>query len=133
MGRRTRARGPRRLFYLAAGWLCVALATAGALLPVLPTTPFLILAAGAFARSSPALARRLYRHRRFGPLLRDWERYGVIPLKAKLLATVMMGLSLTWLGTRPGVGALTWLLTGSLMACGLAYVWSRPHRRPPPG
>ena len=63
-----------RLGWLAMGWICVALGIIGALLPLMPTTIFLILAAGCFARSSPRLEAWLLDHPRVGPTLRAWRR-----------------------------------------------------------
>jgi uncharacterized membrane protein YbaN (DUF454 family) len=72
--------GWRRWFYKLLGLFFLGLAILGALLPVLPTTPFLILASYFFVRSSPALNERLLRSRLFGPMLRDWqEHHGVRP------------------------------------------------------
>lgn len=88
----------RRLVYRAVGWTAVALAAAGAVLPLLPTTVFLLVALWAFARGSPEWADWLRANRRFGPYIRDWEERGAIPARAKALAVVMMAASLAWLG-----------------------------------
>jgi molybdopterin-guanine dinucleotide biosynthesis protein A len=88
----------RRLLYRALGWTAVALAAAGAILPLLPTTIFLLIALWAFARGSPEWADWLRANRRFGPYIRDWEERGAIPVRAKALAIVMMSASLAWLG-----------------------------------
>jgi uncharacterized membrane protein YbaN (DUF454 family) len=72
--------------WLAAGFGFVSLAILGAILPLMPTTIFLILAAGCFARSSPKLEARILAHPRFGPLVKDWRARGAIPLRGKLFA-----------------------------------------------
>ncbi|MCO5130779.1 MAG: YbaN family protein [Xanthobacteraceae bacterium] len=112
--------------FLALGVGFVALGFIGAFLPVLPTTPFLILAAGCFARSSPRLERRLLDHPRFGPLLREWRARGAIPMKAKLMSLggMALGFALFWFGGHPG----PWLTAAValLILVGLAYVFSRP-------
>ncbi|MGP2493318.1 MULTISPECIES: DUF454 family protein [Phyllobacteriaceae] len=115
-----------RGLYLVLGLLLVALGFVGAFLPVLPTTPFLILAAACFARSSRRLETWLLDHRRFGPILRDWRRRGAIPRKAKLmsLAGTSVGFALFWLGSDPG--PLLAVAVAMLMLGGLAYVFTRP-------
>lgn len=125
----TATAAPRRLrvyVYRGIGFTMVGLATAGVFLPVLPTTPFLLVAAWAFARSSPELAERLRNHPRFGPFLRDWQDRGAIPLKAKALAITMMAAS--W-----GVLALTtrnvWVLGGvaATLSAVAVYLITRPN------
>lgn len=80
---------------LACGVLCVALGAAGLVLPVLPTTPFMLLAAFCFARASPALHRRLVESRLFGPTIREWQRHRAIPWRTKLTAIALMSATLT--------------------------------------
>ena len=72
------------------GILFVVLGAAGAVLPLLPTTPFILVAAWCFARSSPRLHRWLLSSKLFGPILRDWEAHRCVPLRAKIVALVMM-------------------------------------------
>ena len=84
-----------RLGYVALAWLCVALGAAGAVLPVLPTTPFLLVAAWAAGRGSEQLRRRLYAHPRFGPLLVNWQTEGSISRPARW--TAVIGLGASWL------------------------------------
>jgi uncharacterized protein len=79
-----------RRLHLALGYLSLALGVIGIVLPLLPTTPFLILAAWCFARSNPALAARLYEHPRFGPHLTAWRDQGAISRRAKVLALVSL-------------------------------------------
>lgn len=98
----------------------------GAFLPVLPTVPFLVLAAACFARSSTRLETWLLSHPGFGPLLRDWRERGAIPRPAK-----RMSLAGTTLGFVLFVGFShpDWplmLAVAGLMGSGLVYVFTRP-------
>ncbi|TAI67975.1 YbaN family protein [Bradyrhizobium sp. Leo170] len=115
-----------RRVYLVLGFIFVATGFVGAFLPVLPTTPFLILATTCFARSSPRLENWLLSHPRFGPALRAWHEHGAIPPRAKLLALAGMSLGflLFWIGTAPG--PILMASVGVLMLTGLVYVFTRP-------
>ncbi len=88
----------KRVVLLTVGWLSIALAIVGIPLPVLPTTPFLILAAACFVRTSPRLHERLLSDKRFGPLLAQWQARRSIPRYAKrrayLLIVVTFSLSI---------------------------------------
>ena len=76
-----------KYFWLGFGWLCVGLGAIGAFLPLLPTVPFLLLAAFCFARSSERVHQWLLNHPRFGPPIADWRRNGAIRRRVKWLAT----------------------------------------------
>jgi hypothetical protein len=106
--------------------LFVALGFIGALLPLMPTTIFLILAAGCFARSSPRLEAWLLNHPRFGPTLRAWRAEGAIGRRAKIAACsgIALGYALFWLGARPSLK--TDLVVGLAMAACAAYILTRP-------
>ncbi len=80
----------RRPVYIALGGFFVLLGFVGAFLPIVPTTPFLLLASFFFVRSSPALNRRLLRSRLFGPFLRDWQRHRAVTRRVKATALVVM-------------------------------------------
>ncbi len=103
---------------------------AGTVLPLVPTTPLLLLAAYAFARSSPRLHCWLVEHPRYGPLIRDWQRFGAIRRSAKIAAAVAMvaalGVSL-WLGLSGWVVAVQ----GLVLLAVAVFVSSRPEG--PPG
>lgn len=83
-----------KLFYNLAGALALVLGILGLFLPLLPTTPFLLLASWCFARGSERLHRWLLSHRVFGEYLRNFEAGRGIPLKAKIVATLMLWTSL---------------------------------------
>ena len=93
-----------RYLYFICGLICVGVGVAGIFLPLVPTTPLILLAAFCFSKSSERMHRWLTEHRRFGPMIRDWQQHRVIRPRAKLMAVimilVMMGLSLT-LGSFP--------------------------------
>ncbi len=117
-----------RRFHLAVGYASLALGLAGIVLPLLPTTPFVILAAWCFARSNPALAERLYENPRFGPLLTTWRDQRAIPLRAKICALLALALSYAmtvWLVRSPYVPFILAAVMGSV---GL-YIVTRPSPR----
>ena len=79
-----------RIFYLALGWLFAILGAIGAFLPILPTVPFLLVSAWAWAKSSKKLHAWLYGHKIYGPYLVAWDRYGVIPPSGKAASLIAM-------------------------------------------
>lgn len=79
-----------------AGALCVGLGIVGVFVPIMPTTPFLLVAAACFARASPTLYRRLVASPRFGPLILEWRRHRSIPWRTKLFAMALMAISLSF-------------------------------------
>ena len=110
--------------YRALGLLSVGLGLIGAVLPLLPTTPFLILAAYFFARSHPEWEARLLAHPKVGPLILAWRDHGAIPLFAKRLATLLLVISAIggWL-TLPAPWCY---LPGAIGAVVLSWMWTRP-------
>ncbi len=79
-----------RSLWLILGLTSLALGIAGAVLPLLPTTPFVLLAAYCFARSSPRLHDWLLANRTFGPLILNWEKHRAIAPRAKFFAVLSM-------------------------------------------
>ena len=75
-----------RIFLILCGCLAVVLGILGIFLPLLPTTPFLLLAAACFFRSSPRLYNWLISHKRMGPYIRNFREHRAIPLKAKVIS-----------------------------------------------
>lgn len=79
-----------RPLWLILGLVAVACGVAGIVLPLVPTTPFMLLAAFCFARSSPRLEAWLLGHPTFGPMIRNWQRNGSIDRRAKRVALALM-------------------------------------------
>lgn len=82
-----------RVILWCVGAISLALGVAGIFLPLLPTTPFVLLTAACWARASPRFHRRLLDHPRFGPLIYNWERHRSLPRRAKITAIVLMAIS----------------------------------------
>lgn len=121
---------PARYAYLGIGWFFVGLAVVGVFLPVLPTTPFLIISLWAFSKSSKRMHHWLYTHPTFGPYLVAWNTYRVIPAGAKVLSVGFM--SAGWLFVVLYV-AQSWLLPAGLAAIHIAvaaYILSKPSLPP---
>lgn len=79
-----------RIFLAIVGTCCVGLGVLGAFLPILPTTPFLLLAAACYARSSETLHRKLLEHRVFGEMIREWQEHRAIPRRAKFISIALI-------------------------------------------
>lgn len=120
----------RRWLLFALGWLLFALGMVGLLLPVVPTTPFMLLALWAFSRSSRRFHDWLYNHRLFGPRLRAFRENRVIPLRVKLVAIGGMSASLSFMLL---VAKIDWpyaAAAGAVMAVGAIYILRCPSKIP---
>jgi uncharacterized membrane protein YbaN (DUF454 family) len=118
----------KRLLYLTFGWTMFTLGFVGTFLPVLPTTPFMILALWRFSNGSETIHDWLYNHPRFGPALQDWDQYRMIPVKAKITAVTMMTISATYLIFFSDISNFAIILAIGLMAYGAIYVLTKPSR-----
>ena len=117
---------PLRLVMMVSGWISLILGFIGIFLPLLPTTPFILLSAYCFSKGSPRLHRWLINQPRLGPMIQNWERHGSISQSAKVTATVLM------------IGLFSfslWYLTLSILfktalvciSTGvLCFLWTRP-------
>ena len=115
----------RRILYLAAGFLALALGAVGLFLPLLPTVPFMILAAFCFARSSPVLEARLVNHPYFGAHIRRWREQGAISRRGKQAAVAAFAFSalLAFL-----LAPFPWMLIPLAAALiGGSWIWTRPE------
>lgn len=114
-----------------AGTIALILGIIGVFLPVLPTTPFILLAAACYAKASERFHRRLLAHRSFGPVIREWEEYRSMPLRTKKFAVGLMSLSICvsiWV-----VSAYPWA-QAFLVVVGIGagtWVWRIPSRDDP--
>ena len=79
----------KKIILITIGWSCVGLAFIGTFVPGIPTTIFLIVALWAFAKSSKKFHSWLLNHKRFGPILQNWESHKVVPRKAKILMVIL--------------------------------------------
>jgi uncharacterized membrane protein YbaN (DUF454 family) len=119
-------KGTKRTIYFVLGWVMVALGFIGVLLPVMPTTIFLIIAAWCFSRSSPRLEKWLLEHPVFGPTLVQWREHGAIPKRVKWIACggMAFGYATFMYFARPSP-LLAGLVAVFFIACA-AYVVTRP-------
>lgn len=111
---------------MALGWVSLALALIGIVLPIMPTVPFLLVAVWAFSRASPRISARIMRHPTFGPQMRAWRKRGVIGRLPKIWAILAMACGVgwsTWLGISP------WLITFQALGCLAVAIWliTRPE------
>ena len=114
-----------RLLWITGGLIALGCGFLGLFLPLLPTVPFLLLAAFCFARSSQSLHDWLVAHDTLGPPIRDWRDRGAVSARAKRFASVSAAaaLVLTW---ALGFGTLALAVQTAALACVLTFLWTRP-------
>ncbi|MGH1344115.1 MAG: YbaN family protein [Nannocystales bacterium] len=114
-----------RWIWTSFGVVCVVLGSVGVILPLLPTTPFLLLAAYAFGRSSPRMHAWMMNHRVFGPSLRQWSEYGAVGRKAKVAAVSTM-VAMFVAGLILGVSATVVTIQAVVFVLCSLYILTRP-------
>ena len=115
-----------RWIWVILGLLCVAIAIAGTVLPLVPTVPLLLLAAFFFARSSERLHNWLLSHPTFGPAISDWHERGAIQRRAKWIASLSIFVAFAIsviLGLRP----LILIIQAVVLSCVALFIWTRPE------
>lgn len=112
------------------GWLLFGLGFAGVFVPVLPTTPLMLLALWCFARSSDRFHDWLYTHQVFGPPLQQYRKYRVIPLVAKCVALIFMTASLVYLFGFLKIAVWVKVFITLSMALGAGFILSKPSLPP---
>lgn len=121
----SRERSFLRLLWNAAGFFALALAGLGVVLPLLPTTPLVLLAAFAFGKGSPQFRDRIEAHRVFGPPLRDWKARGAISRRAKVAACSAMALTFV-ASALLGVKPLVLVVQAVCLGGAAAFILTRP-------
>jgi uncharacterized membrane protein YbaN (DUF454 family) len=111
----------------------VALGFIGAALPIVPTTPFMILAAWCFTRSSEKMHQWVLNTPLCGRFVRDWEEHGVIRTRAKQAATVMIAIPMVPSGYIYWHKPLVPLCLALCAAGVLGFIWTRPSSASPKG
>jgi len=116
---------PVRMIWMTIGLTALALGFIGVVLPLLPTTPFLLLAAFAFARSSPRLNAWLVNHPQFGAMIRNWQRDGSIGKRTKISAAVVMALTFV-LSVVLGASNMVLIIQAIVLTGAATFVLTRP-------
>lgn len=111
-------------FWRSVASMALGLGALGILLPGLPTTPFLLVAAWAGARGWPALEQRLLQHEKYGPLIRNWRDHRAVPRRAKWLASGLMLSSILMIWLMPAPLWLRWFLS-LFLPCVALWLWTR--------
>ncbi|MGB3071748.1 MAG: YbaN family protein [Ottowia sp.] len=115
------------LLWRALAIAAVGLAILGTVLPVLPTVPFLLVAAWAAGKGWPAFERWLLDHAHFGPPIRRWRENGAVPRRAKWASTLMMAGSAIGLQFFANIPLWTRIGVPAVMGCVAVWLWMRPE------
>lgn len=115
----------KKYAYMTFGFFCVGMAYVGIVVPGIPFSIFLVMAAWAFAKSSQTMHDWLYNHKWFGPFLTNWTQKKVFPTKGKYVMVLVMASSLAFLWlTTENIKAVAW--SGGFMALVAIWAWRYP-------
>ena len=115
-----------RFLWATLGLCCVGLGMLGVVVPLLPTVPFMLLAAFFFARSSERLHNWLLSHPQFGPAITDWQDRGAINPRVKRLSTIAIA-GVFGLSVILGIKTLVLVIQAVVLSCVLLFIWTRPN------
>ncbi len=124
----TLSRKTKKLIFLTLGFISIVLGFIGLFLPILPTTPFLILAAYLFSKSSKKMHNWLLEHRLFGPIINDWEKYGAISVKTKWIACSAIIIFFSYTLIFVEVNLYIKVIVAASGIAVMAFILSRPSR-----
>jgi uncharacterized protein len=113
-------------FWRGLGLVSTGLGLVGAILPLVPTTPFLLVAAYAFARSSPRLHDWLLHHPQFGPLIINWRQHRAISRRVKIASIALMG-TMVVAGWFAGMSSLVVTAQAMILGCVALFILTRPN------
>lgn len=115
----------KKYMYMTLGFVCLGMAYVGVIVPGIPFSIFLVIAAWAFAKSNDRMHQWLYNHKYFGPFLTNWVNKKVFPTKGKYAMIIVMSSSLLFLWfTTENIKAVAW--SGGFMALVAVWAWRYP-------
>ncbi len=117
-----------RTAFILGGWISLVLGLIGAFLPVLPTTPFVILAAFFFSKGSPRLHRWLITRPYLGKMILEWQRHRVIRMRAKVMSTAIIIPLFTYTLVFVQVHVVIKVILVVIGVAVLAFIWTRASR-----
>lgn len=118
---------PRRIAWTVAGAVTLGVGAIGAVLPILPTTPFVIAAAFAFGKGSPSLARWLEENPLYGPIIADWRQSGAIAPRFKAVALTMMAVVFA-VSIAISAPIVVLIVQAGAMGAAAIFILTRPNR-----
>lgn len=115
----------KRIALILIGFVSLALGALGVFLPLLPTTPFVLVAAIAFAKSSDRLHQWLVDHDIFGPLIADWREHGAISRRTKVISVLSM-IAILVISTLLSVPTHVIVIQAIVLSCSAVFILTRP-------